>query len=262
MSGYGYFWVILEQMDAVIVLILACLGWILGGVINLSADQLPIDGKFSQPKCNSCHASQSWGRFILLGKCTVCGSPRLARGWFVQIVFSLLAIIIWYFPGSRLPFYLLYPLIAYFGLVSLIDLEHRLVLGPVSLVGVLLGLGIGVYLHGWIVTLLGGAGGAAIMLAIYGVGRLFSKWLARRPEQPVEEEALGLGDVYIAAILGLLLGWPGITAGLLSGILIGGLVSGLVLAWMFLRRKYQPFMALPYAPFLIAAALILLMRPS
>jgi leader peptidase (prepilin peptidase) / N-methyltransferase len=256
------FWVILLGMDAVIILLLACLGWLSGGVINLSADQLPIEGKFSRPKCHNCHTPQSWGRFLWLRKCQACGASRMARGWFVQFIFILLAIILWYYPGARLPFYLLYPLIAYFGLVTLIDLEHRLVLGPVSLVGVLLGLGVGVFLHGWIVTLFGLVGGAAIMLAIYGLGLLFSKWMAKRRQQPVEEEALGLGDVYIAGILGLILGWPGITAGLLGGILIGGLISGLVLLWMFLRRKYQPFMALPYAPFLIAAALVLLLRPS
>ena len=100
------------------------------------------------------------------------------------------------------------------------------------------------------------------MLAIYWLGRLFSRWMIRRRGQQMDEEALGLGDVYIAAILGLILGWPGITAGLIAGIFLGGLVSGLVLAWMFIRRQYRPFMALPYAPFLIAAALLLLFRPA
>ena len=86
--------------------------------------------------------------------------------------------------------------------------------------------------------------------------------MPKRRGEPVDEEALGLGDVYVAAILGLILGWPGITAGLLGGILIGGLVSGLILVWMVLRRNYHPFLALPYAPFLIVAALILLARPA
>lgn len=249
-------------MDALIALILACMGWIIGGVINLSADQLPIDGKYSQPKCSVCHASRSWTRYFMLRKCSSCHANRLTRDWVVQIVFSFLAILLWFYPLSRMPFYLFYPLLAYFGLVSLIDLEHRLVLGPVSLIGILLGLVIGVYLHGWIATILGGVGGTLIMLAIYGVGRLFTRWMAKRRGQAVDEEALGLGDVYIAAILGLLLGWPGITAGLAGGILIGGLVSGLLLAGMFLRRNYRPFMALPYAPFLIAAAILLLIRPA
>lgn len=248
-------------MNVLIILALAGLGWMIGGMINLSADQLPVIGKYTRPQCARCHEPISWGRYLILARCPACGARRLARGWLVQVTFSLLAILLWYFPGPRIPFYLLYPLIAYFGLVALIDLEHHLVLGPLSIVGILLGCLVGVILHGWLVTLLGFLGGAAIMLAIYGLGRLFSRWMAKRRGQQVEEEALGLGDVYIAAILGLLLGWPGITAGLLGGIMIGGLISGLVLVWMFLRRNYQPFMALPYAPFLIAAALILLLRP-
>ena len=39
-----------------------------------------------------------------------------------------------------------------------------------------------------------------------------------------EDVALGFGDVHLSGILGLLLGWPGITGGLFVAIILGGRV--------------------------------------
>jgi leader peptidase (prepilin peptidase)/N-methyltransferase len=152
-------------------------------------------------------------------------------------------------------------MMGYFILVAVIDIEHRLIIGQISLVGVILGAAVGILLHAPWITLLGGIAGAGIMFVLYQMGRLFSMWVSRKREEPVAEEALGFGDVYIAGIIGLILGWPGITAGLFLAILVGGLISGLSLVIMLLLKKYQPFMALPYAPFLLLAATVLLYRP-
>jgi leader peptidase (prepilin peptidase)/N-methyltransferase len=78
-----------------------------------------------------------------------------------------------------------------------------------------------------------------------------------RGEQ-IDEDALGFGDVNLSGVLGLLLGWPGITAGLFFAILFGGAVSLLVLLYMLVRRKYHAFQAIPYGPFLVAAAVVVL----
>ena len=70
--------------------------------------------------------------------------------------------------------------------------------------------------------------------------------------------ALGFGDVNLAGVLGLLLGWPGIVLGLLLAILIGGVVSLVYLVVMAVLRRYHTFMAIPYGPFLIISAILLL----
>jgi len=99
------------------------------------------------------------------------------------------------------------------------------------------------------------------MLALYYLGELFAKLLARMRGQPVDEVALGFGDVNLAGILGLVMGWPGITACLFIAILIGGLISGIYLVVMVIKRSYRAFTALPYAPFLLLSAVFLLFRP-
>lgn len=148
----------------------------------------------------------------------------------------------------------------YFGLVAVIDLEHRLVLHPVSLAGAGLGLVVGWLLHGFLPTLLGGVAGFAIMLGLYALGGVFAKWMAKRRGEPIEEVALGFGDVNLAGVCGLMLGWPGITAGLVIGILLGGGVSLAIILGQLAAKKYKPFTAIPYAPFIILGTIILLLR--
>ena len=140
----------------------------------------------------------------------------------------------------------------------MIDLEHRLILHPVSLVGGIVGLIIGVWLHGILNTIIGGLAGFGIMLGLYLLGYFIAKWIARVKNQGLDEEALGFGDVMLGGVLGLLLGWPGIVLGIVFAILIGGLVSLVYVLILLIRGRYQSFIAIPYGPFLVAGAMILL----
>lgn len=84
------------------------------------------------------------------------------------------------------------------------------------------------------------------------------KVLSKSRGEEIEEIALGFGDVNLAGVIGLLLGWPGIIAGIILAILIGGVVSGGYLVLQVLRKKYQAYQALPYGPFLVLSAVVLL----
>jgi len=72
----------------------------------------------------------------------------------------------------------------------------------------------------------------------------------------MEEVAFGFGDVVLAGVIGLAVGYPGITLALLLGIFAGGLFSlGFILV-MVLRRRYEAFMPIPYSPFLILGGMV------
>jgi len=241
----------------------ACIlsGWLIGALLNILADQLPDKNRIGQPQCIHCRKNLFWSRYLTLGRCDHCGQGRTARSWVVQVGFPLLCLVVWFFPSDRIHPVISIILLSYFGIVSIIDIEHRLILGPISLAGLIIGVSVGIYLHDLPITLLGGAAGAGIMWILYQMGRLFSRWMSYRRGEVVDEEALGFGDVYVAAIIGFILGWPGITAGLFLAILAGGVISGLYLLGMVVLRRYQPFKALPYAPFLLLAAVVLIYRP-
>jgi len=149
-------------------------------------------------------------------------------------------------------------ILAYFGIVVVIDYEHRLILHPISVVGAGIGLFIGSYLHGIGSALLGGVVGFGSMLLLYWLGEILLRLAARLRGQTVDDVALGFGDVNLSGVIGLLLGFPGVVLGLFLAILIGGAVSFLYLVFMLVLRRYRMFMALPYGPFLVSGAVILL----
>ena len=122
----------------------------------------------------------------------------------IEISYILIAIWLWQSSPARLGFYASMLLLAYFGLVVIIDMEHRLILHQVSVIGAVLGFLIGTYLHGWISTLLGGVVGFTSMLVLYW----FGEWLLRKFSRNRTEEdvALGFGDVNLTGVLGLILG--------------------------------------------------------
>ncbi len=233
------------------------LGWIGANLVNYLADVLPIERKITTPKCNRCGGHLSWKFYILLASCSHCGNKPSLRHKVVLILGLFFSGLLAQFPLENLGNYSALLWLIYFSLVTVIDLEHRLILHPVSLSGAVLGLIYGSALHGYLPTLLGGAAGFGMMLIFYFLGQLFVRVLSKSRGEEIEEIALGFGDVNLAGVIGLLLGWPGIIAGIFLAILIGGVVSGGFLVLQVLRKKYHAFQALPYGPFLVLSVIIL-----
>jgi leader peptidase (prepilin peptidase)/N-methyltransferase len=243
-------------MNLIIIPIL--LGWFSGWLVNYLADVLPVTRSFSHPACPHCQTPYPWGGYLFFHNCVTCGTPRKVRPFVIQAVLTIIPVLLWIFPHPHFPFVLAYLLFIYLCLVFVIDLEHRLILHPVSLIGAVLGLVIGTYLHGLVTTLIGGAVGFGVMLAFYFIGELYVRFMAKKRGITTDEVALGFGDVNLSGILGLLLGWPLISVGLLFAVLAGGLISLVIILGMLIAKKYKAFTAIPYAPFLILSALFLL----
>ena len=243
-------------------------GWLTGLIINYLADVLPKTRTFSQPTCHQCDQGLSTSDYLLFHRCKN-GHYRSLRTWAVQLLAIAASIYIWIVPPARLGYALGLILTMYFGLVFVIDLEHRLILHPTSLFGSILALLVGIIKHGFLPTIIGGLGGLAIMLTFYFLGVLFARFRARRMralgQEPDDEEALGAGDVILVTILGFVLGWPLIWFGLLSGILLGGAVSLFIVLWLVLSRKYKEnalMFFIPYGPYFITTAYLIIFFPA
>lgn len=149
-------------------------------------------------------------------------------------------------------------ILSIFLLISIIDIEHRLILhivtGPSA---VLIGL-LGVLdpERGFQKTIIGGFVGLGVVLGFYFFGALFARLMARLRGQDFDEVAFGFGDVTLAGVLGLSVGYPGILAALIIGILTAGEYSLVYIIFMFIIGRYQAFMPIPYGPFLILGASI------
>ena len=235
------------------------IGWASGSLVNYLTDVLPEERALARPACTECQAYFGLVNYLIWPqRCQNCGRRRPARVWIVYLVSILAAYWLWVTPGEKLPDRASLVVLAYFGLVAVIDIEHRLILHPVSLVGAGIGLLVGSHLHGLWLTVLGGLAGFGFMLLLYGLGIGYAYISAKRKGETQFEDALGFGDVNLAGVIGLMLGWPGVVAGIFLAILLAGGLSLVYVIVMLIARRYHSSLAIPYGPFLVASAVILL----
>ena len=267
----------MKEMNITIILPL-CSGILAGWLINYLADVLPVTRRLNQPICVHCNASFSSIKYLTLSSCPSCGKHRSLRTWIVQLLGLAASLWLWLLPpikfakvipNSYFAFLAGLFLLTYFGVIFVIDLEHRLILHPVSIFGAVLGFGFGWLFHGLSPTLLGGLGGFGIMLVFYLFGTLFARIRARRMkaagQETDDEEALGTGDVILAGVLGLMLGWPLIWFGLLTGIMLGGLITIPMLVIIVVAKRYKEdawMVFIPYGPFFLISATLILYFPN
>lgn len=260
------------KMDFTLV-IPALLGLAAGLLVNYLADVLPVTRRLSQPACPNCQSTFSWADYLTLRACRQCGTRRSLRTWIVLAVAVASFIYFWLFPrlGLGLPLSLI--VLTYFGLVIVIDLEHRLILHPTSIFGAVLGLVVGVYTQsrlnglssGIITSLLGGVAGFVIMFVFYKLGELVARYRAQKMQAvgkaEDDEEAFGSADVILSGVLGLMLGWPNVILGITAGALVGGAVGLLAVIGHLIRRRYAEnslMTFIPYGPSLVLGAFYIL----
>jgi prepilin signal peptidase PulO-like enzyme (type II secretory pathway) len=174
---------------------------------------------------------------------------------------------LWFAHPAKLGFAFSLLVLTYFYIVAVIDLEHHDILGSLSIAGLVLTALTGTVMHGWLSTLLGGLAGFAIMYLFYLFGKLFTRVRAKRLGQaPGElEEALGFGDVVLATILGLFLGWPLTWFGLLLGTLFAGFAGLVVILVLVIARNYRQQIFnvfIPFGPAFILSSILLVYLPN
>jgi leader peptidase (prepilin peptidase)/N-methyltransferase len=224
--------------------VFALIGLLAGGIINVLADDLPTRVRPRLPHCSQCdhpYGPAGWlavGRRIQGPACPDCGKAHRRRPLLVEVgtvlIFVALASLI---PSAKeLVIYSIF--IAVLILIIVTDVEHRLVLHVVTLPSMAFALVASFFLEdsSLLLAAAGGLVGFLLFFLAYLVGqRLFGIG------------ALGFGDVTLATMLGLMLGFQRIFFALFLGILLAGLWSLVGLLTGRMSRKtyfaYGPFLA-------------------
>jgi leader peptidase (prepilin peptidase)/N-methyltransferase len=236
-----------------LVVVCGLVGLLIGSFLNVVVWRVPRGESVVHPRsaCPSCSTPirrrdnvpvLSW--LVLRGKCRDCSEPISRRYPLVEAVTgTLFALTAWHFGASwALPAFLY--LVAIGVALALIDfdvyrLPDKIVLPSYAVsAGLLLVAAAGT--GDWAALLRAAVGGAALY-AFYFVLML------------VKSKAMGFGDVKLAGILGLYLGWLGwgpLVVGAFLGFLLGGLVGGGLMAVRRVSRKSR----IPFGPFMIAGA--------
>jgi leader peptidase (prepilin peptidase)/N-methyltransferase len=247
-------------------LALTIIGWISGIIVNYISETIPYTRSIRRPVCEECGESQGWYEFLIWPrKCHSCGVQRRLSAILVENFYVILSIFIWFQSGDIWKYSLTMIVVIYLGAVTLIDIKHKVVLHETSAFGVILAAYAGYTTFGLKLSIVGGLAGFAIMILIYfgsmGVVKLLESWKDSISNDP----PIGFGDVILTGILGLMLGWPGITFALFVSA-YAGCFLGIIYALALARRgkeKVKGQLTLPFVPFLAfgAAIAFMLMKP-
>lgn len=235
-------------------------GLFLGSVVNLIVWRLPRQRSlFRRPACTHCGRPLSWEAFPILGyalqrgRCRHCGGQIL---WAFPLtealtaaVFGLLAWRLYGVPWLTSPLSVgLAGLYAVYALALIptlfLDWLHHdiyyLILIPPTLLAL-------------VAPLLGVDGRLDIRSTLLGLGSglLFFGLLFAAGQVLFRSQALGLGDVWLAGMIGAMCGFYGALLALSAGIVLAAVGAGLLL----LLRRASPKDYMPYGSYLCLAAL-------
>ena len=241
----------------ILVMFAGLFGLAIGSFLNVVVWRLPRGESLNSPPsaCPSCgHAIRPrdnvpvLGWLLLRGKCRDCGEPILARYPLVEaftgIAFAAVALVV----GIEAPAVWALPAYLYLLAISvalvLIDIDHhrlpdRIVLPSIAVGAVLLAIA------SW------ASGDWEALLRPGSAPRVCTRSTSSSCSST--PRGMGWGDVKLAAVLGLYLGWLGwgpLAVGAFAAFLLGGVFAiGLLIARRARRRT-----PIPFGPWMIAGA--------
>jgi leader peptidase (prepilin peptidase) / N-methyltransferase len=231
------------------------MGATIGSFLNVVAYRLPRRESLVHPgsHCPSCGSPIKaydnlpvFGWLLLRGRCRNCKTRISPRYPIIEALTAALAVAVVLTKHSASEVVLGLTLVAVLVPVALIDLEHRIIPNKITLPAAVAAVVIGcaLDLRGVPEQLIAGAGAGGFLL-------FFALAYPR---------GMGMGDVKLAAVLGLFLG-RSVAVAILAGVLLGTVVGALVMTRVGVEKGRKT--AVPFGPFLAIGGVIgLLVGPT
>ena len=245
-------------MDGVWITVSALLGMAVGSFLNVLIDRLPAGQSLAFPAshCVSCQRRLSARDLIpvlsylwLRGRCRYCQAPIPRRLLWVEIgTGALFAYLYWYY-GFSIGLAIVTFYCCLFLVLMVIDLEHHILPNKLVYPGIIVALAISVAFSVFpnsleIVPEIGSASaGGAIGLGLFLLIIVVSRG------------GMGWGDVKMAALIGLVTGFPLVFVALFLAVVLGGLVAWILILVRVKSRKQS----IPFGPFLSLGAMATLL---
>jgi leader peptidase (prepilin peptidase) / N-methyltransferase len=229
-------------------LLAAALGAALGSFLNVVAYRLPRGLSLVRPgsRCPACETPirpydnvpvLSW--LLLRGRCRSCRAPISPRYPIVEAVTIALCALVVVVHGTDPEAWLGLALVLLLVPVTLIDLDHRIIPNRLLAVGAVVAL-----------ALLGALQPGALpehLIAAAGAGGFFLLAVLAYPK------GMGMGDVKLAAVLGLFLG-RAVAPAVFVALVAGTVVGALIIARRGAREGRKT--AIPFGPYLALGGLV------
>lgn len=248
-------------MEALFVFVFGLLGLAVGSFLNVCIDRLPGDESILNPPshCQVCQHRLGVKDLIpafsylgLHGRCRYCQAFIPKRLFGVELATGVIfAFLYWkYSLTPELGVIAFYACL--FIIIFVVDLERGLILNKVVYPGMVTALLFALFLPQpwigqWPVPYIANAAmGGSIGFIIFLLIALISRG------------GMGWGDVKLAALIGLVTGFPLVIMALIMGAILGGLVAVVLMVVKKRGRKE----AIPFGPFLSLSTLITLLWGS
>jgi leader peptidase (prepilin peptidase) / N-methyltransferase len=256
-------------MDIIALIILVIGGLAAGWVSNIIGQRLPIEDKpFIAPlRCVRCKEKLRWydsfpifGWLFQKGRCRYCQKRLPIRFPILEICVVFCFVASWFrFMNAPLVVHLIVLFyVTLFILIGAIDWKHRLIFPIMIYLGCFVALVAALFITPNLLapfkgqTYLPDNIGSAIAGMIFcGFITLILYWLGIAA---YKVRALGFGDVLLAILIGLSMGFPRSMAALFLGAIFGGLTG----AFLLLTRKKGLRQFIPYGTGLCAGAVLIL----
>jgi leader peptidase (prepilin peptidase) / N-methyltransferase len=229
----------------------ALFGAVIGSFLNVVAYRLPRHESLVTPasRCPSCEEPikpydnipvLSW--LLLRGQCRNCGAAISPRYPAIEALTAVLALAVVLVKHSAHDIVLGLVLVAILVPIALIDLEHRIIPNKITLPAALAAVGIGLATKPSAVPeqlIAGAAAGTFLLLFVLAYPR-----------------GMGMGDVKLAAVLGLFLG-RSVAVALLVGVMVGTVVGLAIMSRVGVTAGRKT--AVPFGPFLAFGGVVALL---
>lgn len=225
-------------------------GALVGSFLNVCIHRIPSGESVAFPAshCPQCLAAIKpydnipiVSYLVLRGRCRSCAAPISRRYPLVEMLGGIAAVGALCAFGLTAKALLIFAFLAALIVVTFIDLDHQIIPDAISIPGIFVGFAAALLFGhpSWLSSLAGIALGGGLL---WGVAAGY-EWLTGR-------EGMGGGDIKLLAMIGAFLGWRAIPVTLLLASLLGTVIG---VTLMTLRGR-DTKMAIPFGPFLAAAA--------
>jgi len=237
------------DIDDILIFIL---GLVLGSFSNVCIYRIPRNESIifpasHCPKCNSpikpIDNIPLLSYILLKGRCRNCKSKIAIQYPIVELLTGIIYLIIYLIYGLTIQTLIYIILSSALIIITFIDLNEQIVPDIISLPGIVIGFIISFFVPylSYANSALGILVGGGIILIIGLAGSAIFK-----------KEAMGGGDVKLAAMIGAFLGWRYIITSLFLGFFLGAL-AGIILILSKIKSRED---TVPFGPFIVLGSII------
>ena len=243
------------ETEIILIFVLGLLGVIVGSFSNVCIYRIPRNESIIYPAshCPKCHSNISpkdniplLSYILLKGRCRNCKNKISLQYPVVELLTGLTYLIIYWIYGVSIQTLIYIILSSALIIIAFIDLNQQIVPDVISLPGIVIGFILSFFVPyiSFVDSILGIAVGGGIILVIGLGGSVIFK-----------KEAMGVGDIKLAAMVGAFLGWKYIIVSLFLGFFLGAL-AGIILIVTKIKKRED---TIPFGPFIVLGSFITLL---